>query len=867
MQRRTRACVRGIALACLSLIAGAASAGDLHVPSPDWRDQIVYFLMIDRFDDGDPSNNDQGTGEYDPKDPARYSGGDLAGVTRRLDYVQGLGATAVWITPPVAHQWWNEATRYGGYHGYWADDFSAIDPHFGTREDYRALSRGLHGRGMYLIQDIVVNHTANYFGYSGGWRADDPAAGFVRFTDARGRQAPVQPPFDRNDARDPAQRRDAIYHWTPDIVDFTDRTQELTYQLAGLDDLNTEHPEVRRALRRSYGDWIRDVGVDAFRVDTALHVPADFFDDFLHADDRDAPGIFAMARATGREDFHVFGEGFAIDKPFEDSQARRLEAYMRTESGGERLPGMINFPLYGSLGDVFARGEPTAVLGHRIASMVALHPRLHWMPSFVDNHDVDRFLAGADTRALRQALLAMMTLPGIPTLYAGTEQGFTGRRTAMFAGGVGAQGDAFDTAAPLYREIAAMSALRLDDRLFSRGVPEVLRDSGGGPGALVWVTRHDDALALVAFNTADAPVLVDALETGLPAGTRLEGVFGLDGDPAPMTVAADGRLTLVLPPRAGLVWRQRGSEAPPEAPQGTAPKIETLPPTPWRDDVVLRGRAAPGDVLQVVVDGDLQRAPRVVAGADGRWTTTLRTDSWIDPARTHRLVLWRETDRTVSTAQPFRVERRWRAAARTDDPAGDDHGLDGRVVYPLGGQWRTQRQGDLRAMDVETSGGALRVTLRMASVTQGWNPPNGFDHVAPVVFIELPDRARGSELMPQQNARLPDGMRWHYRIRAHGWSNALFSAQGADADAEGTPQAQPARIEVDPKAATIRFTLPASSLGDPVTLTGARVHAVTWDYDDGFRPLRPEASASAFGGGDGRHDARVLDAVGPLRLR
>src|SRR5690349_20387056 len=181
--------------AALALCAGAANGsgaatggaaippsvreGALHVPSPDWRDQVVYFVMLDRFDDGEPGNNDQGAGEYDPRDNARYSGGDLAGVTRRLDYIAGLGATAVWITPPIANQWWNQASRFGGYHGYWAQDFSRVDAHLGTLADYQALSRALHGRGMYLVQDVVVNHVANYTGYVGGWDARDPAAHFV----------------------------------------------------------------------------------------------------------------------------------------------------------------------------------------------------------------------------------------------------------------------------------------------------------------------------------------------------------------------------------------------------------------------------------------------------------------------------------------------------------------------------------------------------------------------------------------------------------------------------------------------------------------------------------------------------------------
>ena len=85
-------------------------------PALDWRDQILYFVLTDRFDDGNPRNNDQGAGEYDPSDRRRFSGGDLAGLRRRLDYIQALGVTGLWISPPVLNQWWNGS--YGGYHGY-----------------------------------------------------------------------------------------------------------------------------------------------------------------------------------------------------------------------------------------------------------------------------------------------------------------------------------------------------------------------------------------------------------------------------------------------------------------------------------------------------------------------------------------------------------------------------------------------------------------------------------------------------------------------------------------------------------------------------------------------------------------------------
>ncbi|MDE2504496.1 MAG: hypothetical protein KGL18_16145, partial [Burkholderiales bacterium] len=469
--------------------AAPAPALRLHVPSPDWRDQVIYFVVTDRFADGDRSNDDQGAGEFKPGDADHYNGGDLAGLTQHLDYIRGLGATALWITPPVANQWLAPGGRSAGYHGYWAENFTRVDRHLGTLDDYRRLSDALHRRGMYLVQDIVVNHTGDYFGYRGGWDAADPARHLVLHTDTPPVPRPSQPPFDLDDPRDPVQRAAAIYHWTPDLSDYNDPVQLMDYQMAGLDDLNTENPVVRSALRASYDGWIRDVGVDAFRVDTAFYVPPAFFDDFLHARDAAAPGVLEAARRTGRRDFLVFGEGFGIDRPGQDLQSRRIAAYMTDPQGRPLLPGMLNFPLYGALGDVFARGHAAAELGARIRSMLAVFPRPHEMVNFVDNHDVERFLAAGSVAGLKQALLALMTLPGIPALYYGTEQGFKVPRAAMFAAGYASGGvDHYDRGAPLYRAIAAMTALRRGQRLFSRGLPTVLAANPARAGAIAWRT-------------------------------------------------------------------------------------------------------------------------------------------------------------------------------------------------------------------------------------------------------------------------------------------------------------------------------------------------------------------------------------------
>lgn len=829
-------------------------------PPPDWRDQVIYFAMIDRFDDGDPGNSDQGQGEYDPADNAHWSGGDLRGLQRRLDYIRGLGATALWITPPVANQWWNPRARYGGYHGYWAEDFSAVDAHYGSLDDYRALADALHACGMSLVQDVVVNHTADFFGYDGTWSAQAPARGFSRHAGDRGHLAPSQPPFDRNNASDPGDRAAGIYHWTPGITDFGDRRQELDFQLSGLDDLDTENPEVRRALRRAYGDWITRVGVDAFRIDTAFYVPEAYFHDFLHSDDAQAPGILEVARRAGRPQFHVFGEGFAIDKPYADAGARKVERYATAADGTPLLPGMINFPLYGTLGDVFARGHPSAELAHRIGNMMEVHARPHLMPTFVDNHDVDRFLAGGDEAGLRQALLAIMTLPGIPTIYYGTEQGFTGQRDAMFASGYGSGGrDRFDPQAPLYRYLQRVTALRRSEPLFSRGVPVVLAGNTAGAGALAWRMDHAGDSALVVFNSSAREALLAGLQTGLPAGTRLRPLFAIDGQAQEQVVDANGRLDLVLPPRAGWVWKaEDAATRPPPAPHAGI-VLAPVPPS-VTGDLVVSGEAHGVSRLLLVLDGDLEAATAATVDADGRWQATLDTASLVDTSLGHELVAWSPSGRVASAPQRFHVQRAWRDVARVDDPADDDRGPHGRYSYPVDASWQGRRTLDLLGADVSTSGGSLKLVLRLRDLVADWNPPNGFDHLAVTVFVQMPGRDGGATAMPQQDAELPDGMRWHYRLRAGGWGNALFTSEGAGAQSEGQPSAVAARLKVDRERGTLELVLPADAIGHPSTLSGAVLHITTWDYDGGYRALAPQPGGHIFGGGAPR-DPKVMDEL------
>lgn len=845
------------ALVSAALHAGAQAQGlQLHVPSPDWRDQVIYFVLTDRFDDGNPRNNDQGVGGYDPRQSHTYSGGDIAGLQRRLGYVQALGATAVWLTPPVLNQWHDRTHDFFGYHGYWASHFKRMDPHVGTLAEYQRLSDALHRRGMYLVQDVVVNHTANFFSYGPGWRADNPAADYRPNTGSRPQRRPLQAPFHLNDPRRAADRQAGIYHWTPDIRDVTVRSEELDFQTSGLDDLNTENPRVRRALRDSFGWWIRTVGVDAFRIDTAYHVPPEFFEDFLYASDRQAPGVARVAERTGRRDFLAFGEGFGIDPPGETRYQRKLESYIRGDDGRARLGGMLNFPLYAGLVDVFARGRAATELQRRVQDMVAadargIDPRR--LPTFIDNHDIDRWLAVSGEPGLKQALLAMMTLPGIPVLYYGTEQGLVAQRASMFAAGWGSGGrDRFDTTAPLFRYTQAVVALRKANRAFSRALPQVLQASGAGPGVLAWRTEHEGQVRLVVFNTADEPRFVDNLELGAPRA-RLRQLFDIHGD-APAEVAADdgGRVHLRLPPRSGTVWALQPAADGQAVSSGHEPQLDALPAEPQTGDFTLTGQARPGAEASLIVDGDEARAQRVRAGPDGRITARVDTRRMSDPALLHRAVLRvqdgdRAGEALVSNALNFRVALPWQTLADVPQPAQAGGGPTGSYRYPTHESFT--RQMDLRRTRVLAAGGALRIELEMADLTRVWGPANGFDHVAFAIFIELPGREGGARVMPGQNAELPEGMRWHLRLRAHGWSNALFGPEGASATADGRSITPAAAVSTDAATRRVVFTLPSEALGDPASFSGSRVVVTTWDWDGTWRPLAPEAGSFTVGGG------------------
>jgi len=610
-RRHRRRCGLAAALAATGLaVAAAGVARAADTPSPTLpaayrdrppEDEVVYFVLPDRFANGDPTNDRGGlagdrlvTG-FDPTSEKFYNGGDLKGLMAHLDYIQGLGATTIWLGPvfknrPVQGPPGGESA---GYHGYWITDFTQVDPHFGTNDDFRALVNAVHARGMKLYMDIVANHTADVIRYRecptgpcryrskgdfpytrkggvGGMRINDGFLGdddahqttenFARLTRDDYAYTPFIPPGDEH-AKAPDWLNDP--HWYHNRGESTYTGESATYgDFAGLDDLFTEQPRVIAGFIDIYGRWIDDFGIDGYRIDTAKHVNTGFWRQFI-------PAMLSRARAKGIPNFHIFGEVYDPDTAF-------LASFTRTAG----YPAVLDFGFQSTVAAVVAQGGPTERLAHLFASdadYAGGADEARRLPTFLGNHDMGRFAmmvrkanpAAPDSEVLARVRLAhamMFFLRGQPVIYYGDEQGFAGvggdnaARQSLFASRVSAYnatplvGTASTTAAdnynpqhPLYRAFSEMARLRRDDPALRRG-DQVVRISEDGPG-LFAVSRHPPsqgarpaAETVVVFNTATT-LRTARIEVDIPeAPWRSE-----HGTCAP-AVAAPGSYSITVPP-------------------------------------------------------------------------------------------------------------------------------------------------------------------------------------------------------------------------------------------------------------------------------------------------------------------------------
>jgi hypothetical protein len=474
-------------------------------------------------------------------------------------------------------------------------------------------------------------------------------------------------------------------------------------------------------------------------------------------------------------------------------------------------------------------------------------------------------------------MLAMMTLPGIPVVYYGTEQGFKLQRPAMFAAGWGSGGRShFDLHAPMATWVRALSELRRSNKLWSRAGFTPIAASRDGPGLLAFARaasqdadRSDDFSheGLVLMNTASQPRAVPLNLLGLssidPRWIRL--AWSADGgrdayQKGDRDAYQDGGRD------AHQMWGSNTyheSEGLIVLAPGSALVLEVPAALINRPSASSNTKPAQG-MVDLIAQWDPAKRLSFVADEEGRLPSETLA-AWIGDGEEALSVIVREEQKAWSQPQSFVLKRARRKLFCMTDPVLDDRGPSGTYRYPTGSHWEAIRAADLRKVEIVSDGEGLEFVVEMAAISQRWAPRYGFDHVMLTLFLELPNRSDGQIAMPLQFGNLPDGMRWHLRARLGGWSQALFSSKDSSNEREGTAVLADLAIEADPAARRITFRLPGHLLRPGESWHGSRIYINTWDYDAGYRPLQPLAGPFQFGGAQPTA-AREMDAMGPFRL-
>ncbi|PYM44542.1 MAG: alpha-amylase [Candidatus Rokuibacteriota bacterium] len=496
-------------------------------PSPSaWEDQVLYFLLPDRFSDDkerdylDNAGRRVATGTTGLLDRGRdvgnaiqtpaeaqtwreaggaFVGGTLKGLTSKLGYLRRLGVTAIWVGP-IFKQVAFQAT----YHGYGVQNFLEIDPHFGTREDLRALVETAHAHGVYVVLDIILNHAGDVFSYADGSPGWTGSAYTVRgFNDSRGLPTlPFQtidltafPSAFPDGAVWPAElqapstftRKGAIANW-----DYDPEFREGDFFDLKDIDLGLREPDTftatpgLRALCEVYKFWIAFADLDGYRVDTVKHMgdgPTRYFASVIHE----------FAQSLGKEKFLLVGEvtGGRV-RAFNTVETTGLDAALGIDDVQDKLEYLIKG--YRNPRDYFDLFRNS--LQVQKDSHVWFRDRVVTM---IDDHDQVRkggakarfCAADQGDRLIVSAMALNLCTLGIPCIYYGSEQGFDGAggndryiREAMFGGAFGAfrsrARHCFDEDNPIYTELAKIAAIRARELPLRRGRQYLRQISGDG---------------------------------------------------------------------------------------------------------------------------------------------------------------------------------------------------------------------------------------------------------------------------------------------------------------------------------------------------------------------------------------------------
>ncbi|WP_432120370.1 pullulanase-type alpha-1,6-glucosidase [Streptomyces sp. S1] len=644
---RKRTAVALAAALCAALVPAVPATAAPKPPAPpsdralaaeparqDLTREQFYFVLPDRFANGDPSNDRGGlTGSrtrtgFDPADKGFYQGGDLKGLTQRLDYIKGLGTTAIWMAPifknrPVQGEGENASA---GYHGYWITDFTQVDPHFGTNADLERLIAAAHAKGMKVFFDVITNHTADTVDYAEKKYGYRPKGAYP-YLDEDGRPFDDRNAVGRVDADSfpytpVAEKGVKVPSWLNDPTMYHNRGdstwvgESAEYgDFVGLDDLWTERPEVVEGMKRIYEKWVRDFKIDGFRIDTVKHVDLDFWTQW-------ATALDAYAKKRGREDFFMFGEVYSADTAVTAPYVTR-----------GRLDATLDFPFQDAARAFASQGAGA----DRLAKVFAEDYRYttdkanaYEQVTFLGNHDMGRigtFLKqdnpnATDAELLKRARLAnelMFLSRGNPVIYSGDEQGFTGAggdkdaRQPLFASKAADYldddqlgtdrthaTDAYDTGHPVYRSVAALSKLTREHPALRDGIQQERYAEGS-----VYAFSRTDAKARTEYLVASNGSTADKTVTIPVDSAAFHTLYGGRGAVA----AKGGEVTVTVPALSSLVLK---ADRPLPAPT-VKPSVNLRAPA--------AGATGTVELSADVTGGGLNRVVFAAQVGNGRWQT------------------------------------------------------------------------------------------------------------------------------------------------------------------------------------------------------------------------------------------------------
>lgn len=447
----------------------------------EFRQETIYFIVVDRFFDGDTSNNTGPNPElYDETRTkwGKYWGGDLPGIISKLDYLQQMGVTAIWVSP-LFEQVESMQFEYAAMHGYWTKDFKRINPRFLAKGESNSLNQcgsfchlinELHKRGMKLILDIVCNHSSPNVNGEKGKLYDDGVLIADYFNDTNN-----------------------WYYHNPEITDWENEDQLIHYEMAGLATFNETNIDYRNYIKTAIKQWL-DNGVDALRIDTVKHMPVGFWQEFISDIQTHKPSVF------------LFGEwGFSNPKKSDS-------VYFANNSG----MSILDFGLADAIRQALAfHSEGGFHLVQNIFDQDYLYNTATELITFIDNHDMPRFQSlNYDGDFLKLAIILIMTCRGIPCIYYGTEQYLHNDTNGGQDPFNRPMMEKWDTNTPIYQVINLLSKLRRLNPAISLGsqIEKYISDN-----IYCFVRRYRDSRCFVAMNKGDS-ITINVQNTELEDG-------------------------------------------------------------------------------------------------------------------------------------------------------------------------------------------------------------------------------------------------------------------------------------------------------------------------------------------------------------